>query len=98
MPARPAPQTRRAIAAGALAVAAVGWAGGWLATQSADYAYVRHGAFAGAGVAAVTTILVCVGIAIERARISSWRQSVLPLSFTTVPLILPALWVTSVFP
>jgi hypothetical protein len=96
-PARPTPGTRRAVAAGAVAVAAVGWAGGWLATQSADYPYVRHGAFAGAGVAAVAAILVCVGIAIERAHLSSWRQSVLSLSFTTVPLLLPALWIRSVF-
>lgn len=96
-PARPAPRTRRAIAAGALAIAAVAWAGGWLATQSADYAYVRHGAFAGAGVAAVAAILVCVGMAIERGQRAPWRQGVVSLSFAALPLLLPALWITHAF-
>ncbi|HEV7709362.1 MAG TPA: hypothetical protein VGP16_14280 [Asanoa sp.] len=97
MPARPAPRTRRAIAAAVVAIAAAGWAGGWLATQSADYAYVRHGAFAGAGVAAVAAILVCVGLTIERAQRSSWRQSVVALSFMMLPLVLPALWIRNIF-
>jgi hypothetical protein len=97
MPARPAPRTRRAIAAAVVAIAAAGWAGGWLATQSADYAYVRHGAFAGAGVAAVAAILVCVGLSIERAQRSSWRQSVVALSFMMLPLVLPALWIRNIF-
>jgi hypothetical protein len=100
-PARPAPRTRRAIAAAVVAITAVGWAGGWLATRSADYAtdyaHVRDGAIGGAGVAAVAGILVCIGLTIERAQHSSWRQSVVSLSFMMLPLVLPALWIITVF-
>jgi hypothetical protein len=96
-PARPTARTRQGIAAGAVAVTAVAWAGGWLATRSAEYPGVLDGAIAGAGVAATAAILVCVGIAVERARHSTWRQSLVPLSLATLPLVLPAQWVTHAF-
>jgi hypothetical protein len=96
-PARPTLRTRRTIAAGALAITAVAWAGGWLATHSADYTSVREAAFAGTGVAAVAAILVCIGMAIERAQRSTWRQGVVSLSFAALPLTLPAVWITYAF-
>jgi len=96
-PARPTSRTRQGIAAGAVAITAVAWAGGWLATRSDDHAYVLHGAVAGAGIAAAAAILVCVGIAVERARHTTWRQSLVPLSFATLLLVLPAQWVTQAF-
>jgi hypothetical protein len=67
------------------------------ATHSADYTSVRQAAFAGTGVAAVAAILVCIGMAIERAQRSTWRQRVVSLSFAALPLALPALWITYAF-
>ena len=97
IPARPTPRTRLAIALGTVAVVGVAWSGGWVATRADDYHYVLRGATAGAGIAAAAAILVCLGIAVERARHTSWRQGLVPLFLATLPLLLPAQWVTHAF-